>query len=546
MRARSRTLFKDRRGISSTATAALFSIIAILIFMAYMNIPGKTMEIALAFYEFFKDVKVLPPNFDPREFLDSPTGQIAAYFTSMICMVLVVVVIFNCIKWPMEIVSTILVWRRTRREKQQKIVEETKNERKLRRKELKRDKQRLTILHGQTRESKGRGSEALNSIAKNIDKYKLLTKQWWEIGKTLTLTLEDGKLRELILEARKLFPTKQSPQGSYIELAKAIGYDAGNLRKTVEEGRNSMTVEKLLRILDIMKMPYDTLTPYIKAVGATGHKEAIVNPKFPISMNNPDGARLVAAALMDGHIDKNKYCFVYTNYNPENRQLVTEAVQHVFGEVDPSPIYDKDGRQRGIRFYSSVIADMLLGAGAVAGRKVEQDYNIPYMVSHGDYAIRNEYFKQAIRDDGSMDYQRYEITIIGARELESKVIPEHRRVIEHLDIEKKPLPSGVIESYIVLKDGLDDDLPDELKPAYYDLQSKMWDEWVPTILKEEKETLEKTYGVEAELIPKEIYLTEKRGLRGKWHIEIRGKENFEKMVRQLDWNDLEKGGNEKL
>lgn len=125
MRARSRTLLKDRRGISSTATAALFSIVVILIFMSYMKAPGRTKEIAYAFFDFFKAAKVLPPNFDPSGILESPVGELAAYITSMMSMVLIVTVTFCGIKYPMEIATTILAWRG---EKQQKIHEQNERE----------------------------------------------------------------------------------------------------------------------------------------------------------------------------------------------------------------------------------------------------------------------------------------------------------------------------------------------------------------------------------------------------------------------------------
>lgn len=77
-------------------------------------------------------------------------------------------------------------------------------------------------------------------------------------------------------------------------------------------------------------------------------------------------------------------------------------------------------------------------------------------------------------------------------------------------------------------------LPDELRSVYEDFLSKMRYEWTPTIVKEEKESLEKTYGVRAKIDPKKIYIAEKHGLRGEWHITVSGKVNFEKMTRQLD------------
>lgn len=62
----------------------------------------------------------------------------------------------------------------------------------------------------------------------------------------------------------------------------------------------------------------------------------------------------------------------------------------------------------------------------------------------------------------------------------------------------------------------------------------MTDEWVPTIFQEEKEAIERLYGVKAKIKPKQIYMGEKGNLRGKWEIRVQGKVDFTKMVKQLD------------
>jgi len=72
----------------------------------------------------------------------------------------------------------------------------------------------------------------------------------------------------------------------------------------------------------------------------------------------------------------------------------------------------------------------------------------------------------------------------------------------------------------------------------------MQTEWVPTILKEEAQIIEKTFGVTTRIDPIKIYRGEKRGLRGEWHLIVDEEGNFKKMVKQLDlvW---EKGDDEK-
>lgn len=89
------------------------------------------------------------------------------------------------------------------------------------------------------------------------------------------------------------------------------------------------------------------MTPHIKSLGGGGYKESITDPRFPFDLYNADGARLLAAALKDGHIRKDRNSFEYTNYNKENVGRVIESVDHVFGEAKYQMRYDEKGRQGG-------------------------------------------------------------------------------------------------------------------------------------------------------------------------------------------------------
>jgi hypothetical protein len=125
-----RTLLEDRRGISSTAIAALFSIAVVLIFMTYINDLGNDQNLFVMIMGFFKAIGVLPANFDPWEILNSPVGPMAAYIGAYICMLFAVISTFVCIKWPLQATSEFSAWRRRRREKDQKIRDEEAKRRK--------------------------------------------------------------------------------------------------------------------------------------------------------------------------------------------------------------------------------------------------------------------------------------------------------------------------------------------------------------------------------------------------------------------------------
>jgi len=547
-------LLRDRRGISSIAVGALVSI-AVLLF--YLQFISTLQGAEVAFWGIFGFLKWLavvigdPHLFDDFEKLikdlqGTPFWPITVYMLSLAFMSGILWGMLWGTKGIVGMTTRILAWRGARREEKRKIREKNKKEYKLWKKRLEGgEKRQSIILPKVTHKSKRPKLESTSQIEKiktksweSQDWKKLVILEWWQIPKIQVLTLVEGKIQEIIVEVRKLFPTKKSPQGSYEELEKTLGMDAYELRKTAKGARDTITVGNLIKLLDKLELPYSTLTPYIKAVGGGGN-EAIVNPKFPFNMYCPEGARLLAAALKDGHIEKDRHRFKYTNYDPENLRIVTEAVQNIVGDVKPFPIYDLNGRQSGIQFGSVIIGEMLLKAGAVEGRKTEQDYHLPYMVKYGDYSIKNAYFEHAIRDDGSIDYR---IRLSNAHEIESKMSPEHRSLIEHIHLKKTRLPSGRIEHYANLKEGLQDDLPIELRPVYEDFLLKIKDEWVPKNIIEEKEIIEKTYNVKARIVLNKIYKGE-RGLRGEWNIIVKGKEDVNRMVSQLG-SVWEKGGGE--
>jgi len=541
LRLQRRNLLKDRRGVSNTVVALLASIIDLPVYNAILNVPNGPEILFYLLFLFLRTIGVVGDDFS--QFVEwvrsTPVWSLLTLVGSQIGMILSVVVTFTVTWWAVGITTMILAWRRVRREEKRKVREKKDKEYRLWKKRLEgKDEEPLPITPKLTRASKLKHNvSALNGgigITEPEDYKRLLTTEWTQIRKKHVLTLIHGKLTEMFLEAKGLFPTEKSPQGSYKGLAKALGIHVGDLHRIVEKGRDSLTVANMMKLMDILHMPYETLTPYIQSVGSSSHKEAIMNPKFPIDMENVYGARLLAAALKDGDVTTGGHIFEYSNYDPKNWEIVTEAVRHVIGDVEPSPTYDRKGKQYGICFTSAIIGEALLKAGAVEGKKTEQDYHLPNMVKFGDYDIRNSYFEHAIRDDGSRDYKRYPISLIGAREIESKVKLDHRVIINRLPKGETTLPSEKKETYIVFSKHLREELPFELRHVYDDLVSKMTEEWVPTILQDEKEAIDKLYGVKAKIRPHQIYMGENGYLRGKWEIRVQGKEAFSKMVRRLD------------
>jgi len=535
-------LLSDKRGVSGTAVGALLSIAVLLLYLQFIS----TLQGAeVAFWAIFGLLKWLagvigyPHLFDEfeeliRELMGTPFWPITVYMLSLAFMS---GILYGTLWGTREIVNVttrILAWRRSRREERQVIRDKGEKKSWIRRKRLSVNLPKVTV----SKKPKGKGPDKVGNTKvqqKVLEAWEEPLKgQWWHLHYEHAITLQKGKLVELIERARALSPTKRSPEGSLVELANALGMASSSLQRTIKKEGNTMTVHNLMKLLDFLEIPYDALTPYIRSVGSTSHREAIINPKFPIDMECPDGGRILAAVLKDGHIERDTHRFYYWNYNPQNRRIITEAVQRVFGDVEPYVIHDREGREYGIRFDSSVIGDMLVRAGAIEGSKVEQEHHLPDMITFGDQRIAKAYYEEAIRDDGNIDDQNYQIRIIGTHEIRSKLTSMYLAMTDHFHWQEKTLPSGAKEPFTILSKEVRIDLPDELKSVYDNFLVKMKKEWVPTILMEEAQVLEKTFGVKTKIVPMKIYRGEKKGFRGEWQILVLGKENFEKMKRQLD------------
>lgn len=121
-------LLGDRKGASSTALAALLSVIVMSLCLWFMKTPSGSKTLFISIFELFKYVGILDKNFDPISLLDSPVGELAAYMGSFVGLVLLVAVTFSGTKYSLEIASSISTWRRSRRERQQKEMAQLEKE----------------------------------------------------------------------------------------------------------------------------------------------------------------------------------------------------------------------------------------------------------------------------------------------------------------------------------------------------------------------------------------------------------------------------------
>jgi hypothetical protein len=87
----------------------------------------------------------------------------------------------------------------------------------------------------------------------------------------------------VIIGPLKLFPTERCPQGIISGLAQAL-----QIRHSTISAIINGYHREIVKLLDILNQPYNTLTSCIRSVGGGGaNTEALVNPKFPIELYNP-------------------------------------------------------------------------------------------------------------------------------------------------------------------------------------------------------------------------------------------------------------------
>ena len=546
-------ILKDRSGKISGAIAALLAIIVILIYMRAASTPKGSED---AFYTVYGALKWFLKTLDLEKYVEEYLREFEEFLKyvqgtelwplivsilALVVMELAVMGIY-CGTWiTIDTTTSILGWVSSVRASRKKYSES----------------------YGKSRSSIGRIMAAFSrlgklrqskrytpspSIKEKVAKLKkqplwrrLSLTEWWDFGENQLITLKEGMLRYLIVEAKKLYPTKLAPKGSITKLAEKSGIDSSILCRAMNQEDYTMTVKNLEKLLNTLRIPYREITPYIKSIGGGGFKESITHPKLPFDLYNEDGAILIAAGLKDGHIRKDRTSFEYINYNNENVQRIIESAKRIFGDVNYQMRYDEKGRQKGVLFHSEVIGLALHRAGVPKGRKTEQDYHLPDGIKFGDLDMKKKYFKQVIRDEGDINYRKYRIRMTNAKEIHSKAMPEHVDLFENQKWKRRTYPSGKKEPYIRLTKKLEYNLPPESRSIYHDFLRRMKKEWIPPILNDERKLLEETYGVKVDIIPKDIYKGKKVGLSGSWELVIGGKKNFEKFVKLLDLNNEDKG-----
>jgi AraC-like DNA-binding protein len=183
----------------------------------------------------------------------------------------------------------------------------------------------------------------------------------------------------------------------------ATGSGYSDIKETTDE---HIRAETLHLILDATGKNLGDIQEKIHCIGKVRSGEyegkgGIRNPKFPSDPETIDimFAKFFGLGLSDGHISKEGNEFVYSEKDPDRREIVMEHSKD-FGEVH---YHEKDAKQ--IQF-ATAFGRALRKRGFTAGDKCILNHGLPEFILHGPPEVIFTYFRNLWPEDGcfSIEY----------------------------------------------------------------------------------------------------------------------------------------------
>nr|MDO8098330.1 hypothetical protein [Candidatus Njordarchaeota archaeon] len=279
-----------------------------------------------------------------------------------------------------------------------------------------------------------------------------------------------------------------------------------------------MTVDKLIPILTYLGRYLEEANRHITAIG---HERAIENPNLPFELNNTDGARLMAARYSDG-----TNCaptgrgptFDYANNDLECRNRVEESLRKAFGEAN---ILNKEydtGEVAKVRTSTYIIGQTLERAGAVTGEVIEQNPHVPTFILEGSREMKRAWLIQASGDEGYLWPQRGKVRIGRAAEVTGILSKDMMKRFEQEKWEDKRIGERLV-CRVCPYDHLPPDIQEVIRGH------------PPNLLAEERDML-RTFGINTEMYPKEIYQRE-GGYGVNWVLQTETREDGRRFLHEI-------------
>ena len=190
-----------------------------------------------------------------------------------------------------------------------------------------------------------------------------------------------------------------------------------------------------------------------------GSVVSITNPKFPINLNNNDGAYLLGLIVSDGciYFDKKSRNQIRTKYaagEKESEEMFRYTINRLYGGVHIQREYVRNCAI--LRIGTSIIGDSLLRVGGISGHKAAVNAGVPWLIKKGTRELKANYLRAAFDDESSVYKEKNRncgYIILSRYRHIGKLTKKQRVELEKLDasMSSRKFPTGHISRVITIK-----------------------------------------------------------------------------------------------
>lgn len=264
---------------------------------------------------------------------------------------------------------------------------------------------------------------------------------WYELKNQELLKLEENLLKDLIFQGKE-------KAGGIPRLAEQLNVSTSDFYNTINDRSSFITVKKLKKIITYLDIDSHLLDSKISEI-RKGKIPSIVNPKFPINLRTPIGARLLGNIVSDGciYIDKKTRGIKRTKYSAGTKEEERKFIQNInklFGKV-----HFRKSQQRNstyIRIGTSIVGNALGEAGAPVGRKATINSGVPALVKEGSNEMKKSYLQAIFDDEGCVGGRNSfpYVTLTRYFHINNKLSSEEKKLLKNIEnkMNKRTFPTG--------------------------------------------------------------------------------------------------------
>jgi len=337
---------------------------------------------------------------------------------------------------------------------------------------------------------------------------------WYALPSTVEIYLDKAYKRELLEAAIDKAGGNSALRQELGERGAHIGHAC--LYRHLHERADGLRIDKLIPILTYLGRDLNEPNSHITAIG---DKRSVENPNLPFKLDNIDGARLHSARFSDGSLSVSQdgeLRFVYTNNDAEQRDRIVESLTNVFGRANMPNREEYNDKSAKVRTSTDIIGRVLQRSGAVTGKIIKQNPDIPTFIREGSTEMKREWLRQAFGDEGSVWFNRGQVKLSRAVDATHRLSDEQRKRLDVLSTEwkRKTFPDTRGEPTRYCR--FDDLLPKDIREAL-ELDR-------PQLLESEARILQNDFGINTKKYPNMIY-TREGGYGVEWVLQTASRED---------------------